>query len=155
MCIFHNPECDACLSPASNSHFICLQIGLNGVVTFDRGISGYIPEPFPLYFPLIALFWTDIDTRFTGLGYWRLIGPRDSSTEDQFLKVDDLVVDTGIDHYFYAENILVITWDRAGFYGSSVGNQVVSANRVVFPPKNSNNNNKHLTLLVLPFLGLY
>lgn len=103
------------------------QIGLNGVITFDRGVGGYIPEPFPLDFPLISLFWTDINTASFGRAYYRLM-ERDNKTIEYFEKIDDLVYQARLANSFVAENVLVLTWERAAYYGSTSRSQIVIEN---------------------------
>ena len=57
---------------SSNNDFKCLQVGTNGVISFQEGFSHHLPNPFPSELTfissafLLAPFWSDIDPSIYG-----------------------------------------------------------------------------------------
>ena len=48
------------------------KVNNNGDISFDDPVPTYTPQEFPLdNFPLIAPFWADVDTRGTGMVWYR------------------------------------------------------------------------------------
>ena len=58
--------------PFFEKSFTSLFVNTNGLVSFDRSITAYVPQPFPLQNVItVAPFWADIDTRNGGKIYYR------------------------------------------------------------------------------------
>ncbi len=92
---------------------------MNGVLTFDQGVSGYVSTPFPLNYALIAIFWVDIDIRESGQTYIRQVSTRDASTEAEFQTIDNVIgsIECG---GFTSTWLYVASFVNVGFYGSNV-----------------------------------
>ncbi|XP_078684632.1 sushi, nidogen and EGF-like domain-containing protein 1 [Branchiostoma floridae x Branchiostoma belcheri] len=89
----------------------------NGVVSFEGEVTIFTPYPFPIQsFPIVAVFWADVDNRRAGEVYWR------QTTTDQALltQVSQDIVDNhpGISS-FQAGWVLVATYDDVTYYGGS------------------------------------
>jgi len=60
----------------------------NGNLSFDNAISSFTASEFPINSPMIAPFWSDVDTRGIGKVYYR----------------------------FFPDNKLSVIWEKVGFY---------------------------------------
>ncbi|XP_042295751.1 alpha-tectorin-like [Sceloporus undulatus] len=92
-----------------------LYVNNNGVVSFDKPVSQFTPDPFPLTDgrAFVAPFWADVDNRIQGEVYYR------QSQDKRLLQR----VTADINAYFPKEKFIatwafVATWDRVAFYGS-------------------------------------
>jgi len=73
-------------------------VNTNGNISFNRGISTYTPDPFPIASqPMIAPFWGDVDTRGTGT----VAGGNNVWVASP------------------SSDTVVVTWDTVGFYPSN------------------------------------
>ena len=94
------------------------QVNNNGVISFTRAVSDFTPEPFPLGngLELIAPYWADVDTRGTGLVWYRETASPDLLDRAQ----------TEIRRIFAAQEnfvptyLFIATWDHVGYYDSHV-----------------------------------
>lgn len=78
-------------------------INTNGNLTFTGPYGIYTPSGFPITTPMVAAFWSDIDTRNTGCGQiW----------------------------YKLAPNYLIVTWDNTGYYNQHC-DKTVSFNLII------------------------
>ncbi len=64
-------------------------INTNGNLTFTDGYYNFVPSGFPIDVPMVAAFWSDVDTRGAG---------------------------SGAIHYKLTETHLIVTWDAVGYY---------------------------------------
>ncbi|KAH0631346.1 hypothetical protein JD844_005637 [Phrynosoma platyrhinos] len=92
-----------------------LYVNNNGVVSFDKPVSQFTPDPFPLTDgrAFVAPFWADVDNRIKGEVYYR------QSQDKRLLQK----VTADINTYFPKEKFIatwafVATWDQVAFYGS-------------------------------------
>ncbi|XP_066271692.1 uncharacterized protein [Branchiostoma lanceolatum] len=102
----------------------------NGVVSFEGEVTIFTPSPFPIQsFPIVAVFWADVDNRRAGEVYWR------QTTTDQALLAqvsqDILANHPGITS-FQAGCVLVATYHDVTYYGGSA-NTSVSCHRDPLP----------------------
>ena len=85
-------------------------------MTFESGFSTYVPTPFPLAIPILALFWADAITSSSNGGavYYK------STTSTQLLsKASQNVGRLGNTNNFQATSLFLATWDRLSFFGAS------------------------------------
>ncbi|MGY5452765.1 nidogen-like domain-containing protein [Agarivorans sp. MS3-6] len=69
-------------------------INNNGNITFESGLGGFTPQPFPIaQQPMIAPFWADVDTRCDGCGEVYVGSP--------------------------ADGVVAVTWDSVGYFSNS------------------------------------
>ncbi|XP_078614102.1 sushi, nidogen and EGF-like domain-containing protein 1 [Branchiostoma floridae x Branchiostoma japonicum] len=89
----------------------------NGLVSFQGRVSTYTPSPFPIQsFPIVAVFWGDVDNRHAGEVYWR------QTTSDQSLisRVSQDILRNYPDiPSFQARWVLVSTYYDVTYYGGS------------------------------------
>ncbi|XP_078236097.1 alpha-tectorin-like [Pogona vitticeps] len=92
-----------------------LYVNNNGVVSFDKPVSQFTPDPFPVTDgrAFVAPFWADVDNRIKGEVYYR------QSQDEGLLRR----VTADINTYFPKEKFtatwaFVATWDQVAFYGS-------------------------------------
>lgn len=94
-----------------------LQVGVNGIISFDREFTLDSPEDFPsmdgdVYFSyLVAPYWSSIDTRRDGTVRYETYRRGDSESSDQQMRrVDEFLGDEeGID--FVGEWMLLASWE--------------------------------------------
>jgi len=92
----------------------------NGDITFNRSLTSFTPEQFPLQsfnVPIVAPYWADVDTRGTGTVWYRV------TTDPQTV----LSVRNGIavafpqlSTSFIAQEVVVATWDQVGYFDSHI-----------------------------------
>ncbi|XP_078658658.1 uncharacterized protein LOC144904005 [Branchiostoma floridae x Branchiostoma belcheri] len=89
----------------------------NGLVSFEGQVSQFTPDPFPIRsFPIVAVFWGDIDTRRAGEVYWR------QTTSDSSLITrvsQDILANYPDIPSFRARWVLVATYYDVTYYGGS------------------------------------
>lgn len=73
------------------SQYHQVYINTNGNLTFIDPYSGYVAEGFPIGTPMVAAFWTDVDTRN---------------------------FESGAIYYQMSSTHLIVTWDGVGYYNS-------------------------------------
>ena len=94
------------------------QVNTNGIISFQRPFTDYIPRRFPLNnnIPLIAPFWDDVDiTRFGNIFY------RQTSNVTLLQRARDRLQDLFPSSVnFTPTTLFIATWNRvAGFRGRS------------------------------------
>lgn len=102
-----------------------MQVNNNGDVTFDAPLRQFTSQAFPINgsHRMIALFWTDIDTRKGGYLLYR------TTTEQTVLhrgtnKIRSLSsLFPGL-HNFSASWMMVVTWDDVAAYGCSASGTI-------------------------------
>ena len=88
------------------------QINQNGLISFGTPLPQFINIQFPLDYPNIAPFYSDVDTRIQGSIYYResqqpeLIGAVIQILEENFNSADG----------FKPTSLLIVTWDSVGYY---------------------------------------
>ncbi|XP_035665849.1 uncharacterized protein LOC118409092 [Branchiostoma floridae] len=92
-------------------------INNNGVVSFGGEVTIFTPSPFPIQsFPIVAVFWADVDNRRAGDVYWR------QTTTDQSLLTQvsqDIVANHPDITSYQAGCVLVATYHDVTYYGGS------------------------------------
>lgn len=89
------------------------QVNSNGLISFQTDIQQFINIAFPLDYPIIAPFYTHIDTTKGG-GYVKfyqtdkpgLLSRATNMVQDSFSNAKD----------FQATSLFVVTWYRVGYY---------------------------------------
>ena len=82
--------------------------------------------PFPLSYPLVSPYWTDINLNVAGQTYYREM-PDNTVDTDQFAAVNNVLNACGrVMCGFQATWMYVVTWVSVGYYGSSAGGSIVS-----------------------------
>ena len=100
--------------------FYFLQVNTNGLISFVRGVSSFLPQPFPKINNLVvlALFWIDIDTRKCNPSCH--IWYRESTHAIELNKATSEVRRYfPIMKHFTASWTYIVTWDNVAFYGAS------------------------------------
>ena len=106
------------------------------MITFTQGVWGYVSTPFPLGYALVSPYWTDINLWVSGQAYYREMPTRNADTEAEFAEVDRVLNTCGrVMCQFQAQWLYVVTWVNVGYYGSSAGSSIVSANNCFYPIK--------------------
>lgn len=95
----------------------------NGDITFDEGYTRFTPELIPNTGvpPMVAIYWTDIDTRNGGDGENELWIRAGTDTND-LENANAIVAGTGASQ-FLAEAAIVATWNKVEAYSRRVGAQ--------------------------------
>ena len=96
------------------------QVNTNGIISFQRPFTDYIPRRFPLNnnIPLIAPFWDDVDIRRFGNIFYRqtsnvtLLQTARDQLQNLFPSSDN----------FTPTTLFIATWDRVAQFGG--GSQV-------------------------------
>ena len=94
-----------------------LQVNTNGVISFTNSISQYTPDSFPLNNTqeLIAPYWADVDTRGTGIIWYR-----DTTDPDLLERADSEIRQAFPTLLRYSSEFLFIaTWDHVGYYNAA------------------------------------
>ena len=110
-------------SDNNNSYWIASQVNTNGVISFRLPFLEYMPERFPLkeYFspiftPLIAPFWDDVDIRRFGTIFYRQTS-NVTLLQRARHQLQELFPSSG---NFTPTTLFIATWDRvAQFRGGS------------------------------------
>jgi len=101
-----------------------VQVNTNGDISFRSPFTSFTPRPFPLAFlPLIALYWTDFDSRRGGT-----ISYRQTSNSTLLQRVRSQIQESFPSAgNFTPTDLFIATWDQVpGFsFPSLVGIQVV------------------------------
>ena len=93
------------------------QVNDNGVISFYSQYNKYIPVSFPLYGSdrIIAPYWSDVDTRGSGIIYYRqtsdpnLLDRATSEIRQKFSMSENMTV----------TNLLIATWNNVGYYNQN------------------------------------
>jgi WD40 repeat protein len=99
--------------PFFNNVYSTIYVNTNGKITFSAPSSAYVAQRFPIATPLIAPFWTDINTNTGGQIFYR----ESSSSSDLSQAKSDIAK-----AYFGAFNptrLYIATWDQVAAYGGS------------------------------------
>lgn len=105
-------------------------VSVNGVISFDAGVSSYSPEAFPtsLNLPIVAPYWADVDTRpaqYGGNVYHRVItdyaqrmeiGARITACYFGYVSNTNPTAVSYRRGPFLPTMAIVATWDRVGYY---------------------------------------
>lgn len=94
--------------------FSSIYINSNGLLSFLTDISSFYNIQFPLDYPVIAPFYSDVDTRGSGTIYYR-----ESQSPELLEEVSEKIrkhFSMGMN--FHAKSFLIVTWDQVGYYNS-------------------------------------
>ena len=100
----------------SNAHlsFVkILQIGDNGIISFNYPYNSRTPASLPLYwYSFIAPYWADVDIRGTGEVFYR------QSTNSNLLARASREIENGLalTQSIEIEHLLIVTWNAVGYY---------------------------------------
>ncbi|PIO32806.1 hypothetical protein AB205_0165870 [Aquarana catesbeiana] len=102
--------------PLFGRNYSYFYVNNNGLLSFRTSVNQYVPQPLPVALgnPFLAIFWSDVDNRLAGDIYYRqdidpaLLSRATSDVRTYFHGVD-----------FTARWVLVATWHRVAYYGSS------------------------------------
>ena len=93
-----------------------MQVNNNGVISFQRAVSQFTPDSFPLPgdLQLIAPYWADVDTRGTGTVWYR------ETTEQALLDraASDIQAAFISQGSFAPTYLFIATWDHVGYFDS-------------------------------------
>lgn len=90
------------------------QINTNGILTFKHEFSSFLNIQFPLDYPAISVFYSNVDT-----------SENDSSKVLYFQSNDDQMLDKASEYVrrafsdaidFQASAIVVVTWENVGYF---------------------------------------
>lgn len=96
---------------------ILFQINTNGVLTFNLEFAEYLNQPFPLEYPSIAPFYSNVDT--SGANSSTFISLFQSESPEHLQKVNYLIRYAFTNKTdFEAKSIIVATWNNVGYYDS-------------------------------------
>ena len=96
-------------SGINGTHFTFLQVGSNGVISFQEGFSQHYPVLFPSgvsFAFLLAPFWSDIDPTIYGLIRYQI---HDQLNSALLLQVNDFISNY-TDSSFTGTWMLVVEW---------------------------------------------
>ena len=100
-----------------------MQVNENGLLSFLTEIPSYFNVQFPLDYPLIAALYSDVDARGAGAVWHR------TTRDPTLLARAQRKLEMGFpDSGFRPEELVVVTWDRVGYYeakGDLVSNDVL------------------------------
>jgi len=92
-----------------------LFVNTNGVISFLFPINSSKPLDFPMFVPLIAVFWNDLNPLTNGQIYYR-----ESSRKSDLSKAKEDVLKSNSNFAsFSPSRAYVLTWDKIAAYGSS------------------------------------
>lgn len=92
-----------------------MQINTNGILTFGVEFPQFVNVPFPLEYPAIAPFYTNVDT--TNANESTTISFFKSHDATLLQTVSDVVRKGFTDAYdFDALSVFVATWENVGYY---------------------------------------
>ena len=99
---------------ALNIIIILLQVNDNGIISFNRHYNVRTPLPLPLRGTqrIIAPYWANVDTRGTGIVYYR------QSNDSALLARASREIKTALSLTYNVEikNLLIATWNGVGYY---------------------------------------
>lgn len=94
-----------------------MQVNNNGDLSFGKAFSNYNALQFPLdgLYKIIAIFWTDIDTKQKGNVFYRI-----SLDNDTLQNGTDLIMFSfPYIQFFSASWMMIVTWEDVVAYGCS------------------------------------
>ena len=100
----------------SNAHlsFVkILQIGDNGIISFNSPYNSHTPASLPLYwYSFIAPYWADVDISRTGEVFYR------QSTNSSLLARASREIENelALTQSIEIEHLLIVTWNAVGYY---------------------------------------
>ena len=132
--------------------FLLVQVNNNGPISFDQGMPGSTPRPFPVPEspPFFSAYWADVDTRPDNGGhvYYRI------STEQALLnrasnEISSLFAQRR--RRFTARWLFIVTWEMVGYYNQNTDrvcpyNQVF---RCMYSTSSKKQQCVHITILFL------
>lgn len=86
----------------------------NGVLSFQTEIPKFLNEPFPLEYPVIAPFYSNVDNRGAGTIYFR--ESRDQAVLNTIARKIANLYPTQYGYRPLAA--FIVTWNRVGYYNS-------------------------------------
>ena len=95
---------------------LILQVNNNGMVSFESGVGAFFATPFPLNDTqgLIAVYWTDVDTRLNESGTVWYRETTDAALLRRFH--DDISGAFPTQRIFSPISLFITTWDHVGYY---------------------------------------
>lgn len=94
-----------------------MQINTNGILTFNVEFAEYLNQPFPLEYPSIAAFYSNVDT--TNSGEDSSISLFETRDPDSLNRAQQLVRYAYSDWTdFEARQLIVATWRNVGYFNS-------------------------------------
>uniref|UniRef100_A0A1A9V771 Nidogen n=1 Tax=Glossina austeni TaxID=7395 RepID=A0A1A9V771_GLOAU len=94
-----------------------LYINTNGILTFNAEFSEYINQPFPLEYPCIAPFYSNVDT--TAGNESSSISIFTTQDPNQLREASEMVQHAFAEKTdFEATDVIVATWEKVGYYDS-------------------------------------
>ena len=93
-----------------------LKVNNNGMVSFESGVTAFFATPFPLNGTqgLIAVYWTDVDTRPEGSGTVWYRETTDATLLRRFR--DEIRRAFPTQRIFSPISLLIATWDHVGYF---------------------------------------
>lgn len=93
------------------------KVNNNGLLSFGEAVSTYTPRSFPLDddHQLIAPYWADVDTRETGIVWFREVNDSallNTIGSDIRTTIGDSILS------FQPTSALIATWDGVGYYSA-------------------------------------
>jgi len=104
--------------PYFGGNYSTIFVNTNGGVSFEKALTAYTPEDFPLQGtkpPVLTAYWGDVDTTRGGEIWYR--EETRAAQLDEVTKAIRSTDDNLIS--FKADWLFVATWDRVTFYGAS------------------------------------
>ena len=102
--------------------FVCFQVGVNGIISFDRPFAEDSSVNFPsmdgnVHFSyLVAPYWSDIDTRRSGTVHYEYYNRGNSTASDQQLDMVRDFIRKERDPSFEGEWMLLAAWENVHPY---------------------------------------
>ncbi|XP_066465373.1 alpha-tectorin-like [Eleutherodactylus coqui] len=93
-----------------------LYVNNNGVISFNKAVSQYTPDPFPLTNgeTFVTPYWGDVDNDLGGMVFYR-----ESKEPGLLQKITEDVQKYLPNLHFLAKWAFVATWDKVAYYGSA------------------------------------
>ena len=118
--------------------FFCFEypkVNTNGAISFERTVSQYTPQPFPLgdNRVLVAPFWADVDIRQRGkVSYQEIVNP----VSDEFIRAKtEITTAFNKQAKFTPTWLFITTWDKVPFYDDTRSTSKVIAKTLSFASK--------------------
>ena len=94
--------------------FRSLFVNENGIVSLQMAIPDFYNAPFSdMNYPMIAVFYSDVDQRGLGAVYYRVVNSTESEVDTT--KASQMVEDY-FETRFQCKEVLVATWDQVGYF---------------------------------------
>ncbi|KAL7736227.1 hypothetical protein ACLKA6_002906 [Drosophila palustris] len=94
-----------------------IYINTNGILTFNVEFAEYLNQPFPLEYPSIAAFYSNVDTSNSGDdSNISLFQTRDPATLERAQRLVQYAYSEELE--FVAEQLIVATWRNVGYFNS-------------------------------------